>query len=100
LVDNSDGESMISPHWFVLVHATFVHGRAVGGVCKALSIEHLWREDHMTNDLSRGRRAMITGASSGLGPDFVCDLAAHGCHLALIPRRAATAIAHGLRAKQ
>lgn len=54
----------------------------------------------MTNDLLRGCRAMITGASSGLGSDFVRDLAARDCHLALIPRRAATTIVHGLRTEQ
>ncbi len=50
----------------------------------------------MTNDLLRERRALITGASGGLGADFARNLAARGCHLVPIPRRAATAIAHRL----
>ncbi len=54
----------------------------------------------MTNELLRGRRVMIPGASSGAGPDFAHDLAARSCHLALVPPRAATAIAHRLMTMQ
>ena len=44
-------------------------------------------EPTKVRDVLRGRHALVTGSSSGLGAEFARELARHGCDLTLVARR-------------